>query len=78
MFDILEKISKISLIFQKDAIYTSQVKAEIERASQALENMQRRPGKHLAAFQEKVGMEQQKGLDLKVTIQMTGRWRKAK
>ena len=31
------------------------MKAEIERASQALENMRRRPGRHLAAFQEEVG-----------------------
>lgn len=55
MWDILEEISKISLIFQKDTISISQVKAEIERASQALENMRRRPGRHLAAFQEEVG-----------------------
>lgn len=39
MWDIVEEISKISLIFQKDAISISQVKAEIERARQALENM---------------------------------------
>ena len=31
------------------------MKAEIERASQALENMQRQPGKHLASFKEEVG-----------------------
>ena len=55
MWDILEEISKISLIFQKDTISISQVKAEIERASQALENMRRRPGRHLAALQEEVG-----------------------
>ena len=55
MWDILEEVSKISLIFQKDSISILQVKAEIERASQALENMRRRPGKHLAAFQEEVG-----------------------
>ena len=36
MWDILAEISKISLIFRKDAISISQVKAEIERASQAL------------------------------------------
>lgn len=55
MWDILEEISKISLIFQKDNISISQVKAEIERASQALENMKRRPGKHLASLKEEVG-----------------------
>ena len=55
MWDILEEISKISLIFQKDTISISQVKAEIERASQALENMRRRPGRHLAALEEEVG-----------------------
>ena len=53
--DILEEISRISLIFQKDSISISQVKAEIERASKALENMRRRPGRHLAGFQEEVG-----------------------
>ena len=31
MWDILEEISKISLIFQKDTISISQVKAEIEQ-----------------------------------------------
>ena len=31
------------------------MKAEIERASQALENMRRPPGRHLAALQEEVG-----------------------
>ena len=41
MWDILEEISKISLIFQKDAFSISQVKAEIEQSSQPLENMQR-------------------------------------
>ena len=56
MWDMVEEISKMSLIFQKDAIFAiSQVKAEIERASQALENMRRRPGRHLAVFQEDVG-----------------------
>ena len=55
MWDILEEISRISLIFQKDSISISQVKAEIERASKALENMRRRPGRHLAGFQEEVG-----------------------
>ena len=47
MWDILEEISKISLIFQKDAFSISQVKAEIEQSSQPLENMQRWPGRHL-------------------------------
>ena len=55
MWDMVEDISKMSLIFQKDAISISQVKAEIEQASQALEYMRRRPGRHLAAFQEEVG-----------------------
>ena len=55
MWDILEEISKISLIFQKDTTSISQVKAEIERAGQSLENMRRRPGRHLAAFKEEVG-----------------------
>ena len=35
MWDMVEEITKVSLIFQKDAISISQVKAEIERASQA-------------------------------------------
>lgn len=55
MWDILEEISRISLTFQKDSISISQVKAETERASQALENMRRRSGRHLAGFQEEVG-----------------------
>ena len=41
MWDMVEEIPKMSLIFQKDAICISQVKAEIERASQALQNMRR-------------------------------------
>ncbi|XP_068756409.1 zinc finger protein 862-like [Montipora capricornis] len=46
LWDMVEEISKMSLIFQKDAISISQVKAEIEQASQALKNMRRRPGRH--------------------------------
>ena len=48
-------VKDLTYVVQKDSISISQVKAEIERASQALENMRRRPGKHLAAFQEEVG-----------------------
>jgi len=55
MWDILEEISRISLTFQKDSISISQVKAETERDSQALENMRRRSGRHLAGFQDEVG-----------------------
>ena len=58
MRDILEEISKISLIFQKDAISISQVKAEIERASEALENMQDNLEDILLPFKKKLGMEQ--------------------
>ena len=80
MWDIVEEISKISLIFQKDAISISQVKAEIERASQALENMRRRPpGRHLAAFQEEVGDGTMfRGSVLQGTTQMTYCLSKAK
>ena len=39
----------------KDLTYFSHVKAETERASQALENMRRRSRRHLAGFQEEVG-----------------------
>ena len=52
MWDVVEEISKVSLTFQKDSISISQVKAELERASQALENMHRRSGTHLAGFQD--------------------------
>ena len=56
MWDIVEEMSKVSLVFQKDSISISQVNAELERASQALENMRRRPATHLAVFQEEVGV----------------------
>ena len=46
-------------------ISISQVKAEIERADQALENMERRPGRHLAAFQEFGDGTMFKGVSLK-------------
>ena len=55
MWDILEEISRISITFQKDSISISQVKAETEQASQALEDMRRRSGRYLAGFQEEVG-----------------------
>lgn len=79
MWDILEEISKISLIFQKDAFSISQVKAEIERASEALENMQDNLEDILLPFKKKLGMEQcSRGPVLKGTIQMTGHRCKAK
>ena len=80
MWDILEEISRISITFQKDSIPISQVKAETQRASQALENMRRRSGRYLAGFQEEdLEMEPcSKGPVFQGTTQMTECLSKAK
>ena len=55
MWDIVEELSKVSLIFQKNYVSVPQVKAELDRADAALQNMVTRPGKHLLSFQNEVG-----------------------
>ena len=48
--DIATEISKVSLVFERNEVTNSEVEREADRANIALENMDRRAGRHLQTF----------------------------
>ena len=53
--DIATEISKVSLVFERNEVTNSEVEREVDRANIALENMDRRAGRHLQTFLDVVG-----------------------